>query len=237
MTLSKTRTEIDGQADPEKAEGGKPSGQLVTVLEPGGAASEAYRALRTNLLYAQGDVSPAVIVVTSPGAAEGKSTLCANLGVVMAQADKRTLVVDCNLRKPAMHEIFGIPGVPGLVDVLTGGGGFQEACQEPVPGLKVLPAGHPPADPAGLLGSRRLSELLDDARGRFDHVLVDSSPVGLFSEPAVLAIRGDGVLLTLDARKTRKEDARRAVRGLTAIGAHVIGTVINNAKATEYGRY
>lgn len=233
MTVPLTRSQIDGH----EAEGGKPSERLVTVLDPTGAASEAYRALRTNLLYAQGDTPLGVIVVTSPGPAEGKSTVCSNLGVVLAQDGRRTLVVDCNLRKPALHDIFGVPGAPGLVEVLAESTGLEEACREPVAGLKALPAGAPPADPADLLGSRRFSELLADARERFDYVLVDSPPVGLFSDAAVLSTRGDGVLLTLDARKTRNEDARQAVRGLTAVGANVLGAVLNNARGIKYGRY
>jgi len=136
-----------------------------------------------------------------------------------------------------MHEIFGIPRTPGLVDILVEGGSLEVVCQEPVPGLRVLPAGVSLADPAELLASQDLSNLLADAREQFDYVLVDSSPAGLFSDPAVLALRGDGVLLALDARKTRKEDVRQTVRGLTAIGADVLGTVVNNVKGTRYGHY
>ena len=133
------------------------SGHLVTVLDPTSAASEAYRTLRTSLLYALVDDAPArVIVVTSPDySAEGKSTVCANLGVVLAQAGKNTLIVDCDFRRPVLHEIFGLHNSQGIVDILAGEHDPQGNYQEPLPDsrLKVLTAGIPPPNPAELLGS------------------------------------------------------------------------------------
>lgn len=206
------------------------SGRLVTLLEPDGSASEAYRTLRTSLLYSVVDTPPRVVVVTSPGPSEGKSTVCANLGVALAQAGKKTLLVDCDFRKPVMHKVFGIRSTHGVVDVLIGQYGLHEACREPLPNLKVLTAGVAPPDPAEILGSRRLSEFFAAACEEFDYVMVDSSPVGMVSDAAILATQGDGVLLALDAQKTRKADVRRSVRSLRAVGANVLGTVMNNVK-------
>jgi capsular exopolysaccharide synthesis family protein len=215
------------------------SGNLITVADPNDIASEAYRKLRTNLLYALVDDPPKVIMTTSPGSAEGKSTVCANLGVVLAQADKNTLIVDCDLRRPTMREIFGLPRNEGLVNVLAGELGLQEAYQEPLPNfrLKVLTAGTLPPDPAELLDSRRFSELLASVRAEFDYVLVDSSPTGMVSDPIVLATQVDGVLLTLDARKTRRGDVRRAMRALTTVGADVLGTVMNRVIGSKSDYY
>jgi capsular exopolysaccharide synthesis family protein len=228
-----TRSQSETRAQRE-TKSGNLSGSLVTVLDPAGAASEAYRTLRTNLLYAPVDDTPSkVIVVTSPDySAKGKSTVCANLGVVLAQVGKNTLIVDCDFRRPVMHEIFGLRSTQGMTDILVGGHSLQEAYQEPLPDscLKVLAAGTPPPNPAELLGSRRFSEFLASVREEFDYVLIDSPPTGPVSDPAVLATQGDGVLLTLDAKKTRKEDVLRAVRSLTAVGANVLGTVMSNAK-------
>jgi capsular exopolysaccharide synthesis family protein len=205
------------------------SESLITAWDPTDAASEAYRRLRTNLLYAFVDAPPNVIMVTSPGSAEGKSTVCANLGVVLAQVGKNTLIVDCDLRRPTMREIFGLPGNNGLVNVLVGERALQDVYQEPLPDveLKVLTAGVLPPNPAELLDSRRFSELLATVRAEFDYVLVDSSPVGMVSDPIILATQVDGVLLTLDAHKTRRGDVRRAMRGLRTVGANVLGTVMN----------
>jgi capsular exopolysaccharide synthesis family protein len=208
-------------------------GRLVTVLDPTSAASEAYRTLRTNLLYALVDNPPKVIVLTSPGRGEGKSTTCANLGVVLAQAGKDTLIVDCDFRRPAIHRLFGLRNLHGVVDVLAGERRLQDAWTEPVEGLKVVPVGLIPPNPTELLGTRRFSELLASVRQEFDYVLVDVSPVGLVSDPAILATQGDGVLLILDAQNTRKGSVRQAMRSLTAVGANVIGTAMTNVKAAK----
>ncbi len=226
------RSQLEKQAHKETSSDDL-SGRLVTLLEPEGAASEAYRTLRTSLLYAVVDTPPRVVMVTSPNSSEGKSTVCANLSVVLAQAGKRVLLIDCDFRRPVMHRIFGLRATHGVVDVLVGEHGLQEVCREPLPGLKVLVAGVAPPDPAELLGSRRLSEFLADARREFDYVLLDSSPIGLVSNVAVLATQGDGVLLTLDAQRTRKTDVRRAVRSLRAVRANVLGTVMNNVKGSK----
>jgi capsular exopolysaccharide synthesis family protein len=205
--------------------------RLVTVLEPTGTASEAYRTLRTSLLYSFVDSPPRVIVLTSPGPGEGKSTTCANLGVVLAQADKRTLIVDGDLRKPTMHSIFGLRNTRGVVNVLAGEHDLRGVWQEPLAGLKVVTSGPLPPNPAELVGSRRFAELVERAREGFDFVLVDAPPVELVSDASIVAAQGDGVLLVLDAQNTRKASVRRSVRGLRTVGANVLGTVMNNAKS------
>jgi capsular exopolysaccharide synthesis family protein len=209
------------------------SGHLVTVSDPTSAASEAYRTLRTSLLYAQIDTPPTVVLVTSPGAAEGKTTVCANLGVVLAQAGKDTLIIDCDFRKPAIHKIFGLHNTRGIVNFLAAECALEEVYQEPHPGLKVLTAGALPPNPAELLLSQRFSELLVAVRGSFDYVLLDSSPLKLSSDPAALAARADGVLLTFNAQKTPKRDVRQAMRALATVGANVLGTVMNNVKGSD----
>jgi capsular exopolysaccharide synthesis family protein len=215
------------------------SGCLVTVLDPASVASEAFRTLRTNLLYAPADTSPKVIVVTSPGSAEGKSTVCANLGVVLAQAGKNTLIIDCDFRRPAMHKIFGLRNTYGIVDVLLGQHSLQEVYQEALPGvgLKLLATGPLTHTPTELLGSQHLSELFASVRKQFDYVLVDSSPTGLVSDPTILAAQGDAILLTLDAQRTRKREVQKAMRSLTAVGINVLGTVMNNVKGIKDGYY
>src|SRR5919112_1936059 len=124
------------------------SRRLVAVLEPMGATSEAYRSLRTNLIYSFVDTPSKVIVVTSAGPQEGKSTTCANLGVLMSQADKRTLIVDCDLRKPVMHKFFQTRNIEGIVDILAGQRSLEEVWQEPIPGLKLITVGRVPLNPA-----------------------------------------------------------------------------------------
>ena len=211
--------------------------RLVTVLDPISAAAEAYRTLRTNLLYALVDDPPKVIVLTSAAQGEGKSTTCANLGVVLAQAEQRTLILDCDLRKPTVHKIFEMRNMGGVVDLLSGQWSLQETWKEPVRGLKVVTTGPIPPNPTELLGSRRFAELLARVREDFDYVLVDAPPVGMVSDAAILATQGDGVLLVLDAQNTRKGALRQAMRSMETIGANVLGAVMNNVKKGRGGYY
>jgi capsular exopolysaccharide synthesis family protein len=216
------------------------AGRLVTVLDPTGVAAEAYRTLRTNLLYsAFVDERAKVIVVTSHGPGEGKSTTCANLGVVLAQAGKNVLILDCDFRKPVIHRFFGMRNLYGVVEVLVGERKLQDLGAEPVEGLSVMPVGHIPPNPSELLGNPRFSELLASLREEFDYVLIDAPPIGLVSDPAILATQGDGVLLVSDAQNTRKGSVRQCMRSLEAVGARVLGTVMNNVKVsnTEYFYY
>jgi receptor protein-tyrosine kinase len=208
--------------------------ELVTILDPAGVASEAYRILRTNLFYAQVDSPPKVIVLTSAGPGEGKTTTVANLGVTLAQAGKNTLILDCDLRDSRLHRMFGARNTKGLVDILIGTDDVQGVWQEPVSGLKLISAGPPPPYPAELLSSQRLVQFLDETRRVFDYVLVDTPPVGV-SESAVLAANGDAVLLILDPQRTRKGSLRRALHSLQGVGANVLGTLMNKAEVPTNG--
>ena len=213
------------------------SEQLVTALDPAAAASEAYRSLRTTLLYAVANTPPAVILITSPGLMDGKSTTCANLAVVLAQAGKETLVIDGDLHKPNLHKIFGVPNVNGVVNVLSGEYDLSEVCTEPFPGLKILSTGPTPPNPTELLISGRLAHLIGQARQLFDYVLIDSPPTELVSDPMILATQADAVMLVLNSEEASKASMHRAVHGLEAVGANVVGTVINKAPKTETPRY
>ena len=212
------------------------SGSLITVLEPTGTASEAYRTLRTSLLYTLGDTSR-LIVVTSSGLVAGKSTVCANLGVVLAQAGMSILIADCDLRVPTMHEMFGLDGSRGIVDALGQKQELEGLYHQPLPDLdlKVLTAGVRPTDPAELLSVPRISAFFAGVREEFDYVLVNAPPTGLISDPLILANQADGVLLTLDARKTSKHALQRSVHDLNAVGANLLGTIVDNAQASRNG--
>ncbi len=228
------RNQNRGAVEPEGTEGSLSTG-LVALSEPDGVAAEAYRTLRTNLFYALVDDPPRVIAVTSPGPGEGKSVTCANLGVVLAQAGKDTLILDCDLRKPSMHKIFGLRSLRGLADVLIEERPLPEVWHEPVANLKVLPVGIVPPNPSELLESRRFSEFLGHMRDEFDYVIVDAPPVGMVSDPLILATQTDGVLLLVNAQKTRKATVRRSMRSLEAVEANVLGAVMNNVNASRGG--
>jgi capsular exopolysaccharide synthesis family protein len=205
-------------------------GALVTLSDPTGAAADAYRVLGANLHYALADQSSRVIALTSPGPGEGKTTVCANLGVVLAQADKSVLIVDCDLHKPAMHGVFGVRNLQGLEDVLSGGHRLEEVQHEMMPGLRVVTAGPVPPYPAELLGSRRFKEFSHQVSNEFDYVLVDSPSMSTVPDSLMLTAQSDGVLVVLDAEYTRKEALRRAIHGLEGAGANILGTVVSNVR-------
>jgi len=193
--------------------------------------------MRANLLYGFIDSPPRVIVVTSPGRGEGKTTTCANLGVVLAQAENNTLIVDCDLRGPGIHKAFGLRNMYGIVDVLGGELDLQEACHVPVPGLQVLTAGPIPPNSAEFLSSTRFAKFVDEVRTQFDYVLIDTPPAQSVSDSTVVAPHGDGVVLVLDAQNTRKGKVRQTVRRLEAVGTRILGTVMNNAKVPRSAYY
>ena len=211
---------------------------LVTISDPSGAASEAYRSLRTNLYYSIADDPPnKVILLAGPSSRIGKSTTCANLGVVLAQADRSTLIVDCDLRKPVLHKSFGLRNSYGLMNVLSREYMPHEVWKEPTEGLRVLPAGPVPANPAEVLASEHFARFLEQIRPKFDYVLLDAPPTQLVSDPTILAPQVDGVLLLFDAQSTRKDSVRQAIRGLEAVGANVLGTVMTNVLYASVDRY
>jgi capsular exopolysaccharide synthesis family protein len=169
-------------------------------------------------------------VVSSSRPREGKSTVCANLAVALAQAEKDVLLVDGVLWKPMVHKLFAIQNTRGLASVLMKQCASEEAWHEPAPNLKVLTAGPEPHDSSDLLASERFAEFMHRARESFDYVLVDAPPVDLISDTAMLAAHSDGVLLVIDAKKTRKRSVRQSVRSLEAVGVDVLGTVMTNFK-------
>ncbi|MGH3087169.1 MAG: CpsD/CapB family tyrosine-protein kinase, partial [Rubrobacteraceae bacterium] len=231
MWILPTRNSLSRKARTER----NLSERLVTVTDPDGVVSEAYRTLRTSLLYSLVDNPPKVITITSPGPREGKSTTCSNLAVVLAQAGKNVLLLECDFRKPVVHRIFELRNLRGIVDVLAEERDAQEVWHEPIQGLKVITAGPVPTNPAELLGSERFARFLDQMRQDFDYVLIDAPPVQTVSDPMIVAAQSDGVLLVLDAQSTRKVAIRRSVRGLESVGANVLGTIMNNARASEVG--
>jgi len=201
---------------------------LVTISEPNSDVTEAYLTLRTSLLYARigEDHTPKVIELTSASSYEGRSTACANLGVVLAQADKNVLLVDCNFRSPVLHKIFGLPNTRGLTNALAEEHRPQELWQEVLPGLKILPVGPVPPNPAKLLSSRRFTEFLNQSSREFDYVLLDTPPIELAVDPLIIAGQSDGVLFVLDTQQTLRRKAWRGVHSLETVGANIFGTVV-----------
>ena len=204
------------------------------------AAAEAYRALRTNLLYAQTGGPLKTLVVTSPAAADGKTTTAVNLSVAFAQQGLRVLLVDCDLRRPALAAALGVPPDPGVTDLLLGRAELPSGIHATrVRGLDVLPCGTARGDAAELLGSPQMRALVDRAAADYDLIVMDTPPVLAASDAVVLAARADGVLLVLRAGETDRGAAQFALQQLTGVRARVVGGVLNDpdAKLARYGGY
>ena len=205
-------------------------GSPVVVRSPRSVAAEAYRTLRANLQFTSLDREVRTILVTSAGEGDGKTTVVANLGVALAESGKRVLLVDADLRRPGVHRLFDLPLTPGLSNLLLEEEPDLAPVATAVPGLFVLPAGDPPPNPGEFVASARLTRLLGRARANFDYVLIDTPPVSLVADAAVLAPATDGVLLVVSAGRTKRDLARRAKEQLDNVGAHLLGVVLNNAK-------
>lgn len=207
--------------------------ELITVAEPRSAISEAYRTLRTNLDFASLDRAVKTLVITSAGVGEGKSTTLANLAVVSAQAGRKVILVDADLRRPTLHQILGASNELGLTSMVVDEARLTSPpLQETgIPGLSLLSSGPLPPNPAELLGSRRMAEVIATLTEEADQVFFDTPPIVAVTDAAVLATRVDGVLLVIGAGKTRREYARMAIQRLEQINARLVGTVLTNVEA------
>lgn len=213
---------------------------LITLTDPRSPAAEAYQSLRTNIEFSRLERSLTSILVTCADVETDKSQSLANLAVVMAQAGDRVVVVDGDLRRPQQHEIFGLSNTQGVTDWLKGGGAphLQES---QIPGLRVLTSGDLPPNPVALLSSTRLEELLTLLRKEADYILCDAPPVLAVTDAALWAGKVDGVLLVVNAGRTKREEASRAKDVLQRVRAHLLGAVLINAEsesgsAVHYGR-
>jgi len=211
---------------------------LVAAVAPHAPAAEQYRTLRTRLVLLEEGRARRVLLVTSPGKGDGKSVTAANLALTMAQEfNRRVVLLDADLRRPAAHALLGIPQRPGLVDVLGGSASLQDALVVlPNVNLAVVPAGLPPAQPAELLGSAAMRRTLESLRSRFDRVIVDMPPVVPLADVGVVAPQCDGVILVIRAGVTPKPLIERALG--TFDSERLLGLVLNESGGgdpEEYG--
>jgi non-specific protein-tyrosine kinase len=202
---------------------------LITITDPNSAVAEAYRRLRTNLEFTSLDQPLRTLLVTSAGPDEGKSTTLANLAVSIAQAGRRVILVDSDLRRPSLHEVFGLDNRDGLTTFVGQPTGDVPLYDTTVDGLRVLTSGPLPDIPADLIASPAMETLIAKLREQADIVLFDAPPVVTVTDTAVLASRVDGVLIVVNAGRTRREYAQRARAMLEKVHARVVGAVLTNA--------
>jgi capsular exopolysaccharide synthesis family protein len=200
--------------------------------------AEAFKALRTNVLFSAAEKGCRVVVVTSSGPGEGKTIVASNLAIGVAYAGQRVLLVDGDLRRPRVHEVFAYDQEPGLTNALVGDAKTSDAVHRTdVAGLCALTAGRVPPNAAELLGSRRFKELLTSIRGQFDWVVVDSPPVMAVTDPNILANLADSVVFVIGAEMTSHQIARRAVEQLERSRAVFAGCVLNRVQIHRHSYY
>lgn len=211
---------------------------LITITDPRSPVSEAYRTLRTNLSFYSLDHPLQSLVVTSPAAGEGKSTTVANLAVTMAQSGRRTILVDCDLRRPQQHTLFGLQATPGLTNYMLAEVESIPLQKTSIENLSLLASGPVPPNPADLLGTSRMDVLIDTLLKEADIVLFDAPPVVAVTDAAILGAKTDGVLLVVQAGKTRRDHSERAKELLEKAKVHIVGVTLTNAPrdtaVTEY---
>ena len=206
--------------------------QVVSITDPTSPAAEAYRSLRTSVQFIGLDHPVQVLQLTSPNASEGKTTTLANLGVALANTGQRVIVVCCDLRRPRIHEFFGLTNETGFTSVLLGKCPLSAALQ-PVPGqdrLSLMASGPTPPNPSELLASRRTAEVLSALRSECDVVLVDSPPVLPVTDSIVLSRMVDATILVGTAGRTTRKEYRRAVELLQQVDAPLVGSVLNGVE-------
>lgn len=212
---------------------------LATVEDPKSTTAEAYRTLRTNLLYVATMENLSVFAITSATLGEGKSTTTSNLAVALAQTGKRVIAVSCDLRKPRLHRFFGLSNDVGVTSILAGKATLAEAAQRPegIETLRILASGPVPSNPAELLGSKEFDRLLENLRPFADIVLVDTPPTLAVSDTLVIGPKADGIIIVADAHNSSKGAVEHTKEQLEQVGAHVVGCVFNNYDPTQAKYY
>jgi capsular exopolysaccharide synthesis family protein len=203
--------------------------------------AEAYRHLRTSLLFSSAGKPPQTILVTSSQPSEGKTTTAINTAITLAQAGAEVVIIDCDLRRPRIHNYFNIENTQGLTNYLSGERNTDNILRtySELPGLKVITSGPIPPNPAELLSSNEMRNLIQYLRGRFKHVIIDSPPAISFTDAAILSTIVDGVVLVAMSGKSSVHLMRRFKQRLGNIGARIYGVVLNGIKSgsIEYEYY
>lgn len=216
------------------AEGGaengarNPADDLVSYLSPKSTASEAYRGIRTSILFSSAEQAPQVLIISSSGPREGKTITSANIAITMAQAGNRVVILDCDMRRPRVHKIFSLSRDRGMSNLLVGNDELDNILiRTDIPNLDVIPSGPIPPNPSEVLSSQRMADLIEVLRGRYDRIIIDTPPITAVTDAVILSKVVDGVVLIVRAGVAHRELVRNAVEQLRQVNAHILGAVLN----------
>jgi succinoglycan biosynthesis transport protein ExoP len=221
---------------------GTPRASPLILKNPQSAVAESYRVLRTNLIFSSAETTGRVLVVSSASPGEGKTTTVANLASSLALNGARVLAVDADLRRPTMHQHFGIPKTPGLTDLIVGKCQASQAIQATrFKGLQVLPCGYVPPNPAELLGSPAMKHVVEALKSHYDWVLIDTPPILAMADTPVLCPLVEGVILVVGAEVSGRPTLQRAIDQIVNVGGKIVGVVLNKVNLERnsyyYGQY
>ncbi|MBM4363642.1 MAG: CpsD/CapB family tyrosine-protein kinase, partial [Deltaproteobacteria bacterium] len=210
--------------------------ELVVHEQPTSGVAEAARAIRTNILFMSPDRPYRTLLVTSASPSEGKTTVACCIATAIAQAGRRVAILDCDMRRPRLHRVFGVERDVGITTALVQANGLDEIVHPTVvPNLSIVTTGPLPPNPAEILHSESFHRLLAELRERFDCVVIDSPPIVPVTDSAVLSTLVDGTVLVVRAFQTSRDLGKRAVRALRDVGGHAVGVVLNAVDLERQG--
>ncbi len=217
----------------------EPGDHLITVKHPRSPISEAYRVIRTNLRFSGIENPSGALLVTSSGPGEGKTTTAANLAVILAQSGRHVILMDTDLRRPNVHRLFGLPNSLGLSSLFLGDAPTLSSVMQPtaIEGLRVITSGPMPPNPAEILDSKQMSEILTDLRSQADMLILDSPPALAVADASILGSRCSGAILVVDSGRTRSDVSRRSLEALRQTGVKVYGVVLNKLTTRRASGY
>ncbi|MHA6259946.1 CpsD/CapB family tyrosine-protein kinase [Sporosarcina sp. CAU 1771] len=214
--------------------------KLITHANPRSVISEQYRTIRTNINFSIPDKHIQTLLVTSSSIGEGKSTSAANIAIVFAQAGKKILLIDADMRKPTVHHTFQMTNIKGLSNVLTRQWGLEDVVKSTEEGIDIITCGQIPPNPAELLELKSMDILMSELKVKYDFIIFDAPPILSVADAQILANKCDGTILVISAGKTEKEHLRKAIEVLQSSKANILGSILNNyklEKSTYYYQY
>ena len=211
---------------------------IISYNDPKSVISEQYRAIRTNIEYSNVDQNTKTILVTSSDKNEGKTTTVSNLAVSFANLNKKILLIDCDLRNPSIHKMFRLNNIYGLTDILAKDRAADKCIQETeLENLYVLTAGAIPPNPAEILSSEKMKNLIEDLKNIYDYIFIDTPPIGLVTDAGVLSSFIDGVVLVVKSESIEKKYLEETKKKLDAVDARILGAILNSYKSEQKDYY
>lgn len=207
---------------------------IISYNDPKSVISEQYRTIRTNIEYSNVDQNTKTILVTSSDKNEGKTTTVSNLAVSFANLNKKVLLIDCDLRNASIHKMFKINNIYGLTDILAKDRAVDKCIQETeLENLYVLTAGAIPPNPAEILSSEKMKNLIEDLKNIYDYIFIDTPPIGLVTDAGVLSSFIDGVVLVVKSESVEKKYLEETKKKLDAVDARILGAILNSYKSEQ----